>query len=253
MNNVSGVWTHTEYSDENDFVIYYLHGGAFILFDSDVLAGTIEGYSRGLNASVFSVDYRLSPEYAFPLGLSDVVNGYKYLLKNYSSSKIILLGESVGGNLVISLLLALRDAELPKPYKAIAVSGVYNLLLNYPSLKENQYKDLINYGIDGPKFRETMAPIGYYPLSLFDSMKRYPLISPYYGDLRKLPPIQFWAARDEILRDDTVLMYRKCLVEGVYAELNIGDHNIHAWTLFPYLNETKQAYEKMHEFINQGV
>ncbi|CAG8833947.1 13861_t:CDS:2, partial [Racocetra persica] len=75
------------------------------------------------------IDYRLSPRNQFPAALCDTIAAYLYLTNPDPSAgfepinpkRIILAGESAGGNLVFATLLCLRDAGLPLPAGGIAL------------------------------------------------------------------------------------------------------------------------------------
>ncbi|KAL9651927.1 hypothetical protein ABK040_000270 [Willaertia magna] len=59
--------------------------------------------------------------------VNDIKKAYKYLLqKNYKNKDIVMMGDSLGCNLILNLLLK----EIPKeehPYSVILISGIYNL------------------------------------------------------------------------------------------------------------------------------
>ncbi|KAL9641891.1 hypothetical protein ABK040_000829 [Willaertia magna] len=59
--------------------------------------------------------------------INDIKKAYKYLLqKNYKNKDIVMMGDSLGCNLILNLLLK----EIPKeehPYSVILISGIYNL------------------------------------------------------------------------------------------------------------------------------
>ena len=84
--------------------------------------------------ATLSVDYRLSPEYSFPCALDDVYQVYTWLIENGEGDlnlkikNIILLGDSAGGNLILSLvyILLIRGMRLPN-----------FIILAYPSVKMN--------------------------------------------------------------------------------------------------------------------
>lgn len=66
-----------------------------------------------LKCKVFSVDYRLAPENPFPTALDDAFTAYCWLLNQGILSKnIILIGESAGGGLAVSLMIRLRDSNI---------------------------------------------------------------------------------------------------------------------------------------------
>ena len=64
-----------------------------------------------LFAPVFSIDYKLAPDYTFPAALNDVFQAYLHILQicekvyNFSPRKIILMGDSAGGNLIAALTI----------------------------------------------------------------------------------------------------------------------------------------------------
>jgi len=68
-------------------------------------------WANDLNIPIFSVDYRLAPDNKFPAALNDVWQTYFWLVNNAEShlnikpEKIILIGDSAGGNLVCALTI----------------------------------------------------------------------------------------------------------------------------------------------------
>jgi monoterpene epsilon-lactone hydrolase len=70
----------------------------------------------------------LAQEYPFPAGLNDCVEAYKWLLrKGYKPQDIIIGGESAGGTLTLSLLLALKEQRISMPKAAFSISPVTDL------------------------------------------------------------------------------------------------------------------------------
>jgi len=88
-------------------------------------ASSHENYTRKwanmLEIPLFSIDYRLAPENPYPKALDDVYQAYMWIIKyaedfyKMDLDKIILVGDSAGGNLVVSLcyLLILSGRKLP--------------------------------------------------------------------------------------------------------------------------------------------
>ena len=84
-----------------------------------------ENYLRkwvnGLEVPCFSIDYSLSPEAAYPVALNEVWQAYNWIIKNATDEfqldidKVILVGDSAGGNLVLGLiyLLILLGKRVP--------------------------------------------------------------------------------------------------------------------------------------------
>ncbi|KAF8929208.1 hypothetical protein BGZ47_001198 [Haplosporangium gracile] len=101
-----------------DVVLLAVHGGGFI----DGKALMFLDYFRKLMKSVqqtqdvkigiLTVEYGLAPENPFPGALNEITAAYQDLVKQYGvdSKRIIIFGDSAGGNLCISATLKLRDA-----------------------------------------------------------------------------------------------------------------------------------------------
>jgi acetyl esterase/lipase len=78
-------------------VLYWIHGGGYVLNsaeDDDALAS---GFALSLNCAVVSVDYRLAPEFPFPTPLEDCYVGLKWTHDNAESlgidpSRIVIGG-----------------------------------------------------------------------------------------------------------------------------------------------------------------
>ena len=92
-------------------------------------------------------DYRLAPEYPFPAGLEDCVTAYKWLVENgYKPHDIIVGGESAGGTLTLSLLLALKEQNTSLPKAAFSISPVTDLRCSADSFNYNAKKDIAPIG-----------------------------------------------------------------------------------------------------------
>lgn len=89
---------------ENNPVLYYIHGGGFFAGHHGVVEEAMKLLVEKTGIVVFSVDYRLAPEYAFPTGHKDAFEGLKWVSKHAhrfggDSNNIFVGGDSAGGNL----------------------------------------------------------------------------------------------------------------------------------------------------------
>ncbi|PQE21207.1 alpha beta hydrolase fold-3 domain containing protein [Rutstroemia sp. NJR-2017a BVV2] len=124
---LGGTWypnRPTNASAAGDVVLHF-HGGAYVVgsgrpVDSGFTAKTIIANSTA--AHVFCPQYRLAsnPGGKFPAALQDAVTSYLYLVDTLriSPKRIVVSGDSAGGNLVLALLRYIHDnpeAVLPHP------------------------------------------------------------------------------------------------------------------------------------------
>ncbi|CAO3618385.1 unnamed protein product [Cunninghamella blakesleeana] len=136
----------------------YMHGGGFTVGNSVMYMPSFTYIINqlkkrfGMSCIILSVDYPLTP---YPNGLDACVEVYRYLLHDLgvAPSKIILAGDSAGGNLVTTTLLTIRDQRtndklkllppLPIPAGAITISPWVNLLSDSPSFISNHGYDIV--------------------------------------------------------------------------------------------------------------
>ncbi|CAI2359707.1 unnamed protein product [Moneuplotes crassus] len=104
-----------------DGIILFIHGGGFISTSTGVYQPLLRKMNKETGYPIFSVDYRLAPKYAYPTGLSDCWMVYlwlQYYAEEYlqlTFDKIILAGDSAGGNLCtgVTLLSLLKSCKVP--------------------------------------------------------------------------------------------------------------------------------------------
>ncbi len=94
----------------NRELIVYCHGGAFTAGSARSHEDIAWRLSQASGSPVLSIDYRLAPEFPFPSGFEDVHMVYQSLInEGFSSEKISVAGDSAGANLLLSLMVHLRD------------------------------------------------------------------------------------------------------------------------------------------------
>ena len=104
-----------------------------------------------MKGRAFAVNYRKAPQYPFPCALQDALAAYLYLLypppeakhKAIEPAQIVVAGDSAGGGLTLALLMVLRDAGLPLPAGAIAISPWCDLTHSFPSTMDNFATDVM--------------------------------------------------------------------------------------------------------------
>jgi monoterpene epsilon-lactone hydrolase len=225
-----------------DRVVLFFHGGGFVLGSAQSHQELLSRLAAAAHCSGIAIDYRLAPEHPFPQGLEDCLAAYTWLLRNgFAAERIALAGDSAGGTLVLSTMLAARERGLPLPACGVCWSGWYDLAASSPSFKTNAERD---YFV--PPGFASAAP----QLYLQGADIRSPLASPIYGDLSGLPPIFIQVGEPEVLVDDSRWLARRLQEAGGQATLEVWNHMPHIWQFFgPMLDEGREATERAGAFI----
>lgn len=224
-------------------VLLYLHGGGYIGCSPETHRSLVGSLVRRVRGSAFVPRYRLAPEQPFPAALDDARGAYRYLLDELQvdPARLVLVGDSAGGGLVLALALAAREAGWPLPAALVTFSPWTDLAATGPSLDENSDRCAMFAG-------ETIRRAARFYLGETDPYA--PLVSPLYGDLRGLPPLLVHASTDEVLRDDAVRLAERAREAGVSVELQLWRHVPHVWQFFAaVLPEARQSLAATRRFI----
>jgi monoterpene epsilon-lactone hydrolase len=225
-------------------VIYYLHGGGYVLGSINTHREMVSRLSRAANARVLIIDYRLAPENPFPAALDDSVAAYRWLLSvGVAPARLVIAGDSAGGGLTVATLVALRDAGEPLPRTGVCLSPWVDLECLGESMATKA-------GIDPMVTRDSVLMLA--KAYLGDANPRTPLASPLYADLAGLPPLLIQVGTTEALFDDAKRLADRARAAGVDVTLEPWDDMVHVWHLFAaILPEGQQAIDRIGKFIRQ--
>lgn len=206
--------------------VYYIHGGG--MQTMSCYDGNYRAWGKTIarqGVAVAMVDFRnaLTPSSAsevapYPAGLNDCVTGVKWLADNcdelqIDGSRIVIAGESGGGNLTLACglrLLREGDLNLIQGLYALCpyIAGIWPLEKNPSSIENNgillelhNNRGAMAYGIDELKRKNPLAWPGFATLD----------------DVRGLTPTVISVNECDPLRDEGVNFYRLLLTAGVEA------------------------------------
>ena len=240
---VSAEWISTPGVSE-DRVVMYLHGGGYMIGSMRTHRSPLSYLSRVSDARVLGLNYRLAPEHPFPAAVEDSVAAYSWLLsEGVSPGRIVIGGDSCGGGLTIATLVALKYFGYPLPAGGISHSGWSDLAHTGDSFVTKAEADPL---ID-KEMLEGMAAA-----YLGDRSRTTPLASPYYADLRGLPPLLLQVGSAEVLLDDSLRLTDRAKEAGVDVTLEVWDDMPHVWQAFAtFLPEARQALKSCGEFVKK--
>ena len=231
--------------DTSKPVILWLHGGAFILPASPMAHLEMAcWFAAKLGAHVFLPDYRLAPRNRFPAALDDCERAYRMLLDlGFPAARIVIGGDSAGGNLTLGVLQRIRKQGWPMPACALPVSPATEMgRIHAPDSRPWRMK------------QDPILPIA--ALQRVDEMyagdhdASDPELSPMYADCRGFPPMFVLASDNEVLLDDSVLFARRAKAHGVDVRCEIWPVLPHAFPLFGALYpEVRLARQDMLAYM----
>ena len=105
-----------------DRTILYLHGGAYCLCSSSTHRKLLSEIALRTRAKIYALDYSRPPEHPYPAAVIDVSAMFQFLRSKNPDGCIALAGDSAGGGLVVSSMVAMREAGFPMPKCAVLLS-----------------------------------------------------------------------------------------------------------------------------------
>lgn len=243
IGDVLAEWSATPQANARCAVLY-LHGGGY-------MAGSVVSHryvaveiGRAAQARTLALGYRLAPEHPYPAQLNDALAAYQHLRdQGLAPGAIAVGGDSAGGNLALSLLLALRDRGLPLPACAWLISPWTDLTASGATM---QSKASVDPMISQPYLLELGRAFA------GDNAFADPRISPQFAELAGLPPLLIQVGSEETLLDDAVGLAGRAGAAGVAVTLEIWPEMIHAFPMFfPRVAASRQATKRAGAFMRR--
>lgn len=226
---------------EDPYVFLDIHGGSLIWGGGKSCAHTGKITAQTVGARVWSVDYRMAPDFPFPAPLDDCVAAYRALLQQNAPEHIIIGGASAGGNLAAATILRARDEGLPLPAGALLIT---------PELDLTESGDSFNVmlGVDAA-LTASLMPANLLHAGGHDL--RNPYLSPLFGDLSKgFPPTFLQSGTRDLFLSNAVLMHRALRREEIDAELHVFEAANHVMFLSgPEADDLKAEMRKFADRV----
>jgi len=261
-------------------VILHLTGGGFFAHTIASDLPYLLDWSASTGAVVICPEYALLPEHTFPVALEQILEVYSALVDGvdlgFEVNRIIVTGESTGGNLAAALCVRLGMQQLEtsdwlnesmksatddtRSTETIGEEPTRmpdGMMLSCPAL--NLTLEMSHSRVVGTE--DPVLPSGlisaisdaYLPEGF---SKKDPLASPYFAPdavLKQFPPVLLFAGSNDPLLDDSVAFNERLRCSGVESELRAAHNLPHAyWGLgtagFP---EARQVQQECQEWLKR--
>lgn len=253
-------------------VILYIHGGGFVMCDKDTHRGIGLIYADNGHV-VFNVNYRLAPRHPYPAALADVGRAYAWVVENAARyggnpERIIIAGESAGGNLTLALAAAscfrMDAPEARLIWDVGVVPSIIMVMCGYLQVS------------DPYRFFRVCPPINPFSKSLDlqiarDVSRAYlgrnyrrphpdriladPLLALESGDMtsRPFPLVYAMAGASDIIVDDTRRLEQALKKRGVRHAVRYFPRQGHAFHLLGISRQADLFWRDNLDFIKWGM
>ncbi len=206
--------------------VVHFHGGGYCVGSAHMARTWAAHLSLKTSCQVVMPDYRLAPEHPHPAALDDARAVMDALLGDFAPGSIVVSGDSAGGGLALSLLLAMRDAGQELPAGCILLSPWLDLGQDRRAVADLVRKDIM---LD-PLWLEACA-------RAYASHANWanPLVSPLKAAHGGLPPLLIQAGSDEILAPDAERLAATASAAGVDVTYTRWPRMWHDFALQPGL------------------
>jgi acetyl esterase len=202
---------------EKPACLIYAHGGGFMQGSLNSWDHFLREIVRQAGVAVLSVDYRLSPEFKFPVAFDEIVAMVRLAASEgagwgIDATRLAVGGDSAGANLALAAALTLRDAGKKLLSFQLLIYGVYSTDVESPSwqrfgrgagLSQTQFHWILETYLENP------------------AQQRDWRVAPILADLKGLPPAHLVVGSLDPLLDDSNNLAAKLKAAGVPANLTI--------------------------------
>ncbi|GAB04743.1 putative esterase [Gordonia amarae NBRC 15530] len=230
--------------EQSSGIVLYFHGGGFVLGSRASHDGVARRLAIGTGADVVSVEYRLAPEHPFPAAADDALAAWRFVVDaaprwGVSADKIVVGGDSAGGNLAAVLALDVRG-EAVQPALQLLIYPVTNSSESADTASRREFAD--GYYLTAERINWFTE--NYVPDPADRSGHR---VSPLLADdLSGLPPAYVLIAGFDPLRDEGIAYADRLRAAGVPVTLDRASGLIHGFVNMTALSaQARTAFDRL--------
>ncbi|HEY7061998.1 MAG TPA: alpha/beta hydrolase [Chloroflexota bacterium] len=232
--------------------LVYFHGGGWCLGEPEGVDLIARKLCLLAGVVVVSVAYRLAPEHPYPAGLDDCAAVYRWvrgagaMRLGADGSRVVVGGDSAGGNLAAALTLRVRDEDGPPPSASLLLCPATDFWFERYESCRRLGPNSIPYDLPFLGYVRS----AYAPFELWE----HPYVSPLRGDLRGFGPGLVIAGGADPLCDDNRAFAAQLAAAGNDAALRLYDAMPHGfYYLLGLSREEDDAYQAMAAFLRRTL
>lgn len=247
VGGVEGMWALPKQRSDKH-VLLCTHGGGYVLGSMYSHRKLFAHFAKSVGCKAFIANYRCAPEHIHPAQVNDVIAVYRGLLDDHGATpeKIAFVGDSAGGALALTTLLAARDRNLPLPAASFAIAPYLDMEALGSTYETNGEVDILGSREATLKFVELfLGPQG---------DRHDPLANPLHADLSGLPPLFVQTGADDVLLDDSRRFCERAKQAGNDVTFEIWPHMQHVFQFLAGNSPTAdQAIAKASAWLREKL
>jgi acetyl esterase len=224
--------------------LVFLHGGGFVIGNLDSHDVVCRKLAHEGELIVISVDYRLAPEHKFPAAPEDAISATKWVAANakqlgVDAARIIVGGDSAGGNLAAVTAIALRESGVRLAGQLLIYPST-DFRMNHPSHSEPETSLLLTHSVIKWFIDHYMG----------DADRNDWRASPARAKLEGLPPAYLLVAGGDPLRDEGNEYAERLKAAGVPVTYRFFPGQFHGFfTMGKLLNQANIAATEISAWL----
>jgi len=232
-------------------LLVYFHGGGWVLGNIESHEGVCRAIANASGAIVASVDYRRPPEHRFPAAAEDAYAAICWVAEHAQDlggapGKLVVAGDSAGGNLAAVTCQMARDRRGPVPAFQVLIYPITDFNIHNRSYQE--------FGEGYFLSRSEMAWYWEQYVEKLDD-RWHPHASPLRAtDLSGLPPALVITAEYDVLRDEGEAYAERLQAAGVPVKLSRYEGMIHGFVRrFPFFEQGRKAIDEVARELRRSL
>lgn len=232
-------YTLTERGATPDRVVVYVHGGAFVAPVDPFQVKYAARLATALDARVVIPDYPLTPEHTWRDSHEDIVRVIQRATE--TSERVVVVGDSAGGNIALAAALTVRDRGGPQPSHLLLHAPWVDLTTSTP--------ETAVVTLDDPwLFIGKMYAYAAWWAGSEEELGR-PEVSPALADLSGLPRALMFSGTRDTLMPGCRLLARRAVEAGWDLTYVEQPGLLHVYPMLPFIPEAEQAWRTTLEFL----
>lgn len=237
------VWIDRQKAERG--VIVYLHGGLFVTGPTGGQWSWIAALAEKTDLAVVAVDYRLAPDFPFPVALDEIGIVLDHLAEQglLAAGRWAIAGDDVGAGMALDTALRFRS-EPNAPSALVLATPWVDLSLASPGIGDNEKHD--------PVLSTRMlanAAAGYADGTPLDD----PRLSPIGADLDGVPPTHIEVGTRDLLLNDARVLRMKLGEFGVKVTYRETEGGLHSYSKLRGAGASREALAEQAEFLRSRV